>query len=469
MDTITSNIIISGILIVIFLAGVVFLAKLKPIFKANPKLKKNSFNYRVLIALGMGLVFGAIIQFAYGFDSIITINTTTFIGIFSTVYVHLLTLIVIPLILVSITTAIVNAGDSAQLGKKIAQIISVLIVTVVIAAIVGLVAVNVSGIDANQLVAGTSDSTSVEERQETLEERQSSFEEQNYADFITAPVATDFSFLVGMGDTAALSTVLFGSFLGYSIIQVRKRNKEKVQNFVDFLNSSKEVVLSMVREILKLTPFGIFALMTILAATSSVSSLAELGKFLIATYVAILIMYAVHILIISVQGISPRKYIEKTWPVLVFGFGSRSSMASIPLNVETQTELLGIDESSANLSASFGATIGQNGCAGIYPAMVAVLGAQIAGVEMTFAWYLTLIIVIAVSSFGIAGVGGGATFAAIAVSSIMGLPLGIAATLIAIEPLLDMARTALNVSDSMVAGVTVANMDKTLNREVLNS
>ena len=107
----------------------------------------------------------------------------------------------------------------------------------------------------------------------------------------------------------------------------------------------------------------------------------------------------------------------------------------------------------ANLSAPFGATIGQNGCAGIYPAMLAVMIAPSLGLDpMAADFLLPLLLIVTISSFGIAGVGGGATFAALVVLPAMGLPVTLVALLISIEPLIDMARTALNVSGSMIAG-----------------
>lgn len=272
-----------------------------------------------------------------------------------------------------------------------------------------------------------------------------------------------FEMLTGSERTSTLSTVLFGMFLGYSVLQVKKRKAEKIENFVAFINSTKEVVLSMVREILKLTPYGVFALMTSFMMTNDLFALAELGRFLLANYAAIGAMFLIHFLLVSVFGLSPITFMKKTWPVLVFGFGSRSSMAAIPLNVETQTQRLGVDEETANMSATFGTSIGQNGCAGIYPAMLAVMAAQVMGVSIDISFILQLIVVIAIASFGIAGVGGGATFAAVAVLTIMGLDITVVAILVSIEALIDMARTALNISGSMLSGVITAKTNGSLN------
>ena len=123
-----------------------------------------------------------------------------------------------------------------------------------------------------------------------------------------------------------------------------------------------------------------------------------------------------------------------------------------------------------HLNGSFGVSIGQNGCAGIYPAMLAVMIAPSVGIN-PFEWQfiLLLIAIVAISSFGVAGVGGGATFAAIIVLSAMDLPVALAGILISVEPLIDMGRTALNVNDSMLAGVTTARATGELDKETFNS
>ena len=152
--------------------------------------------------------------------------------------------------------------------------------------------------------------------------------------------------------------------------------------------------------------------------------------------------------------------------MLTFAFTSRSSAATIPLNVETQIDELRVPVPVANLSATFGATIGQNGCAGIYPAMLAVMIAPSMGVDPTSLSFITgLVAIVAISSFGIAGVGGGATFAAFVVLPAMGFPVTVAALLISIEPLIDMARTALNVNGSMTSGVITGRLIKGLSDE----
>lgn len=433
------------------------------------KKQKKSFNFRVLTALAAGLLFGGSVQLILGFGNEATTGFSELISLFGKGYIKLLQMIVIPLVLVAMISSIMNVDGGNALSKIAPKIIGLLIFTVVISGIVGVASIYIFGIDANTLVNSMGTNTAIATRTDTLISTQEFMTSTGLVGLVISIIPGNiFEMLTGSQRTSTLSTVLFGMFLGYCILQVRKRQPEKVQNFVDFINAAKEVVLSMVREILKLTPYGVFALMTTFMMSNNLFALAQMGRFVLASYVAIAVMFFVHFTMISLFGLSPLKFAKKSWPVLVFGFGSRSSMAAIPLNVETQTQRLGVDEETANMSATFGTSIGQNGCAGIYPAMLAIMSAQVMGIPIDLAFIFQLMLVIAIASFGIAGVGGGATFAAVAVLTIMGLDITVVAILVSIEALIDMARTALNISGSMLSGVITAKKNGTLDLALYN-
>src|SRR5699024_7900789 len=116
-------------------------------------------------------------------------------------------------------------------------------------------------------------------------------------------------------------------------------------------------------------------------ASTDFAGILELGKFVIASYAAIIAMFIIHMILIGAFGLSPVTYLKKVLPVLTFAFTSRSSAGTIPLNINAQKNALGVHDGIANMSASFGATIGQNGCAGLYPAMLAVMIAPSAGID----------------------------------------------------------------------------------------
>lgn len=228
--------------------------------------------------------------------------------------------------------------------------------------------------------------------------------------------------------------------------------------------------MKLVRLVMKLTPYGVLALMTKVVAGSNIHDIVKLGSFVVASYIGLAIMFVVHAVLLAFTGVNPMKFFRKVWPVISFAFTSRSSAASIPLNVEAQTRRLGVPESIASFSASFGATIGQNGCAGLYPAMLAVMVAPTVGINpLDPVWIATLVGIVTISSAGVAGVGGGATFAALIVLPAMGLPVTLVALLISVEPLIDMGRTALNVNGSMAAGTITSQLMKQTDKAVMDS
>ncbi len=228
--------------------------------------------------------------------------------------------------------------------------------------------------------------------------------------------------------------------------------------------------MEVVKIVLRLTPYGIMALIAAFVVGSNWASAMKLVNFVLISYLAIFIMFLVHFGILAAFGVNPVTYLKKAWSTLTFAFFSRTSAGTLPMTIKTQTSRLGVPDSIANIGSSLALSIGQNGCAGIYPAMLAVMVAPSLGINPLDAGFLLkLIVIVAISSFGIAGVGGGATFAGLVVLSSMGMPVWIAALLMSVEPLIDMARTALNVSDAFVANIVTAKMQGELDMAVYNN
>lgn len=423
-----------------------------------------SFNSRVISALVIGIVFGAIIQYFVKDRETITsaMNWITLVG---SGYVRLLRMIVYPLILVSITKSI--ATQEKNVGKSAARILTVLVVTVAIAAFVGAITSSVFGLSAE----GLQSSESTEKRGAAMLEKMETFEQVPVQQQILEIIPTNpFYALTGQGNNATLATVFFAAMIGFSTLYLRRAQSKSADVFIEFLNAFSDVIMRMVKIVLRLTPYGVMALMTNVTATSNISDVVRLLNFILASYVAIIIMFIVHAAIIALNGLNPIKFYKKSLSNLMFAFTSRSSSGALPITITNMEQNLGVPTGIANLAGSLGTSIGQNGCAGIYPAMLAVMIAPTVGINaLAPAFLIKLIIVTALGSFGIVGVGGGATFAAIVVLSTMGLPIDLAGLLIAIEPLIDMGRTALNVSDSIVAGVVAAKRGGELNEEIYNS
>ncbi|GAA5415902.1 L-cystine uptake protein TcyP [Paraliobacillus ryukyuensis] len=423
--------------------------------------KHVSFTKRVFTGLGLGIVLGAFLQIAYAADSEVVNVTTDWYNIAGRGYVSLLMMIVIPLVMVSIIQSIINLEKSADLGKMSAWILAFLVGTAMIAALVGITSASIFDLNADQIEMGQAE----QDRGLALEERLGEVKDLSTPEKILSFIPSNpFLDMTGQRATSTIAVVIFSVFIGVAVLGVRRKKPEEATRFINGVNAIYAVVMRMVTLILRLTPYGILGLMANTVATTDVAGILELGKFVGASYVALLAMFVIHLLLISLFGLNPMTFVKKVLPVLGFAFTSRSSAGTIPLNIQTQRNSLGVHEGIANMSASFGATIGQNGCAGIYPAMLAVMIAPSQGIDpLTPGFIIQLVLIIGISSFGVAGVGGGATFAALIVLSSMNLPVALAGLLISVEPLIDMGRTALNVNDAMVTGTLTSKVMKKLN------
>jgi len=428
--------------------------------------KHFSFTKRVFTALGFGVVLGVVLQVIYGADSDILTTTTDWYNIVGTGYINLLMMIVVPLVMVSIIQSIINLEKSSELGKMSTWIIGILIVTAMVAALIGVGSAGLFHLNADQMEMGAQEQEGSSMMQSSMEEVEGTTTPEKILDFIPSNIFLD---MTQDRSTSVIAIVIFSIIVGIAVLGLRRKEPEQAEVFTKIVNSLYAVVMRIVTLILRLTPFGVLALMANTVATTDFAGIMELGKFVLASYVAIVAMFIIHLLLIGAFGLSPMTYLKKVMPVLTFAFTSRSSAGAIPLNISAQKNSLGTHDGIANMSASFGATIGQNGCAGLYPAMLAIMIAPSVGIDpFTFSFIAKLVLIVGISSFGVAGVGGGATFAAIIVLSSMGLPVGLAGLLISIEALIDMGRTALNVNDSMLAGTLTSRILGKLNIKRFN-
>ena len=425
-----------------------------------------SLSMRVLVGLVLGTLFGIGLQLTYGNGSELLKTTINWINIVGNGYVQLLQMVVMPLVFAAILSAVARLHDASALGRISVLTIGTLLLTTMIAAFVGVVMSLAFGLTAEGLAQGAAETARLSALEESYAPKVADLTvPQLILSFIPK---NPFADLTGANPTSIISVVIFAAFLGVAAIRLMGRDPERGRGLLNLIDILQAWIGQLVRLIMVLTPYGVMALMTKMAATSNVADILNLGKFVIASYIGLAIMFVVHGVLLALTGVNPLTFFRKIVPALSFAFSSRSSAATIPLNVEIQTRRLGIPQTIASFSASFGATIGQNGCAGLYPAMLAVMVAPTVGINPTDpAWIATLLAIVTLSSAGVAGVGGGATMAALIVLPAMGLPVTLVALLISVEPLIDMGRTALNVSGAMTAGTVTSQILGQTDRAVL--
>ena len=432
---------IANLVVFVLLAGVLF----------NFRKPRLTLGRQILLGLLLGAGYGLALQFLYGSGDAVVKETLTWTNVVALGYISLLKMVIMPLVLVMMIAAVVRMREVADLGRIGGSVVGILVGTTAVAALVGIFVSNLFSLSADAITQGAREL----ERAASLTSRYENVANLGLADMLVRFIPSNiFSDLTGARPTSIIAVVIFGILFGLAALGVAKEDPARGEKLREGVLTLQAVIMLLVQMIMALTPYGILALMTRVVAGSNAQDLWNLVEFVGASYVAIAIMFAIHGILLRLAGVNVRSYFKTVWPVLTFAFTSRSSAATIPLNVETQVDGLKVPEPIANLSATFGATIGQNGCAGIYPAMLAVMIAPSMGIDpLSFSFILPLVAIVALSSFGIAGVGGGATFAALVVLPAMGFPVAVAAVLISVEPLIDMARTALNVNGAMTAGV----------------
>ena len=423
---------------------------------------------KVLLGLVLGVTFGLALHALYGTGHPAIQATIGWLDLVGNGYVGLLQMVVMPLIFASILGAVAHLRNASSLGRISVLSIGTLLLTTAIAALIGITLTNLFGLTAEGLVAGAQENARLQAIHGDYAGKVADLDVAKLLlSFIPSNPVAD---LARAKPTSIISVVIFAVFVGLAALQLVRDDADKGGRALAAIDTLQAWVMRLVRLVMKLTPYGVLALMAKVVASSNLQDILKLGSFVAVSYLGLGLMFLVHALILGLTGVSPLRFFRKVWPVLTIAFTSRSSAASIPLSIEAQTLRLGIPQSIASFCASFGATIGQNGCAGLYPAMLAVMVAPVVGIDPLDPWWIaTLVAIVTLSSVGVAGVGGGATFAALIVLPAMGLPVELVALLISVEPLIDMGRTALNVNGSMTAGMVTSQLLRQTDRRVLES
>ena len=387
-------------------------------FIINKMSKKFKFTKLMIISIFIGLALGVFIQLVAKFPDnpgeITWINeVSTWYGLFGNGFMDLLKMIVVPLVLVSIIRVIMNMKED-NLGKLTFKSMFMFFATTAMAAIIAVIVAKIFNLGSSSIQAV---STSEELREIT-----------SLPDTIRGLLPSNPVKVMADGNTVAV--VIFASFLGLAIRRLSKKYLDIIKPFMDFVEAFYKIIVSVAITVIKLMPYAVVPLMASTIASRGVKSLLDVVDFILA-------------------------------------FTSRSSLGTLPVTLEVLTENMDVDSGTASFVTSLGSNMGMNGCAGIYPALVSVMLANMAGVEMNFTFYVMLIIVITISSLGIAGIPGTATMSVSVVISGMGMGayFPLAGAIIAIDPILDMGRTMLNVNGAMAASIAVDSSMKKENKK----
>lgn len=422
--------------------------------------KEVSFGTQAITGTLLGALLGIFVQVIAGFPADpmkvdFIKESTKWFSLIGGGFIDLIRMLVIPLVFVSIVHVILNMEKGANLKKLVKSTVTVALVMVSLAAVVG-------------LILGYT--FHLGEGVQALENGSAKIRE-------VKPVVDTFRSLIpsnpisAMANTNVIAVVVFAVIIGGIARLIKQTDTDKLEMMTKFFNELHLVISWMADFIIGLMPYGVVALLASTLAQKGFSIIVDMGLFVILLYAGILIMLLVQALLLTLFGVSPITFFKKAKAPLVLAFTSRSSMGVLPLTVETLTQKLGVNPATANTVASFGTTAGMQGCAGVFPALCIVYIANISGVPMDLTMFIMSVIIIAIGSVGIAGVPGTATMAASVSLSGAGLGAHFASIspVLAIDPIIDMGRTMLNVSGSMTNAIVVDKMMGTFNADTFHA
>jgi Na+/H+-dicarboxylate symporter len=407
--------------------------------------KHVSFGTRVITGLVLGLLAGIVIN-ASGLDykSLSTIGT---------IYVNLIKMLVIPLVVVLVVTSITSISSMGQLRKIGAKTIGWFLGTTGFAALIGVIVAVIFNPGAG-IAKSAADYTA-----------------RKIPTF--SQVILDLSPSNFFGDAAAAKVVpvlIFSIFFAIAIVHVGSKKPEAVKPLNAFLESLKNVLHQLVKYIIQLTPYGVYALIGAMAAKYGLDTLKPLIGIVLVTYLALILHFIIAFggLTAFYAKVNPWRFFRKAYPTIAVAFTTRSSYATLPINLEVITKRIHVSPKLASFIAPLGATMNFNGCGGVWPAVVAVFVARIYDVPLSFSDYILIILVSMISSIGVAGVPGPASISTTVVLTALGLPLEGLGIVLAIDSLVDMGRTAVNATGTTVASLLVAVSEDEFDREAFN-
>lgn len=395
----------------------------------------NKFSFATLTALTLGVVLGIIFK-----ENILFLDTV------GKAYMSLIKMIVVPLVVTSLITSIVRLENLDTLKSIGLKTFTVLLGTTGAAAFIGIIVASSLNLGQGLSFIGA----------ENFKAREIPGFSKVLIDMLPSNP------LAAIVENKIIPIVIFSMFIAIALVIEDNTNKEKAKPFKDFILSAYDIVLRITKMVLRIIPYGVFALIATAAAKNGMDTLMSLIWVILAVYIAAFLQFLfVYTPLISfVARMNPLKFFKGIFPAQVVAFTSQSSYGTLPVTIKSLVEGVGVSENIASFVAPLGSTIGLNGCGGFYPAIVAIFAANVFNVELTSYSYILIVLTAIISSIGIAGVPGSATMSTTVMLAALGLPIEALAMVIAVDSIIDMIRTATNVTGASVAALIVDQTEK---------
>lgn len=419
----------------------------------NKELKKTKIGLSSQIFIGLiagaliGLVFNYLIPQSY-------IRDVLFVdGIFYVVgkgFIRLMQMLVVPLVFSSLVCGSMAIGDTKQLGKVGARTIAFYLVTTALAISVALSVANLinPGIGLNMQDIQAAENVSVATKTPVTE---------------TLLNIIPTNIFWGLTNAKMLQVIFFSLFLGIILTKL----DDKAATISNFFSEFNTVMMEMTMVVMKVAPYGVFCLIARTFASTGFDAFVPMLKYMGSVFLALLVQcFIVYtVLLKTTTGLSPIVFIKKFFPVMAFAFSTATSNSTIPLSIETLKDKLGVSKKISSFTIPLGATINMDGTS-IMQGVAVVFAAQAYGIDLSMMDYLTVIGTATIASVGTAGVPSVGLITLTMVFNSVGLPIEAIALIMGIDRILDMTRTAVNITGDAICTTVIADKNNQVDRDV---
>lgn len=403
-------------------------------------MKKIGLAWQILIGLVLGIAVGGIF---YGNP-----HVAEYLQPIGTIFLHLIKMIVIPIVISSLIVGVAGAGDMKSLGKLGGKTLLYFEIITTIAIIVGLLAANIfhpgTGVDRSHLTK-----TDINAYVSTAKTTES----HSMVDTLVNIVPTNIMQSLANGDMLAI--IFFSVMFGLGVAAIGEKGKPVLQ----FFKGTSDAMFYVTNQIMKIAPLGVFALIGVSVSTFGLSSLIPLGKLVLVVYGSMIFFILVVLgLTAKIAGYNIFKLLKYLKDELILGYSTASSETVLPKIME-KMEKLGCPKSITSFVIPTGYSFNLDGST-LYQAIAALFIAQMYGIDMSIGKQITLVLVLMLTSKGIAGVPGVSFVVLLATLGSVGIPVEGLAFIAGIDRILDMARTAVNIVGNSLAALVITKWER---------
>ena len=414
-------------------------------------MSKIKLHWQILIALLLAVLAGNLTGTDAGLFGVTFYQAYEFIG---TLFLNALKMLIVPLIVSSIVVGIANIGSGSALGRLGGKTVLYYASTSLIAILIGLVLVNlvspgvVDGEPAKDLIGLSGETESIRDK---VEGRGAG----DVAEVFLRMVPTNIVSAAAEGQMLGL--IFFSLLFGFFLTRLKDDRAHVLNNF---WNAVYEVMMLITDWVMKFAPIGVFALVAKVVASTGFAAFKPLALFFITVVVALAVhFFVVMPVLLRVLGrVNPLRHYRAMAPALLTAFSTSSSSATLPLTMECVEKNAGVSNRTSSFVLPLGATINMDGTA-LYECVAAIFIAQAYGIELSFAAQFTIVMVALLTSIGVAGIPAASLVAISIILTTIGLPVEAIGLILAVDRILDMCRTTVNVFSDSCGAVVIARSE----------